>query len=99
MYSQIALASPVRDADLSLIMRSRLWRWRVTIRVAADVTAFIVVLVLVVFSFLVLKRIEPVRMGFYCDDTSIRYPYKEDTVPDWSLFIAVFAIPLFTVSR
>ena len=30
---------------------------------------------------------KPVQRGFFCDDTSIQYPYKRDTIPMWLLGI------------
>ncbi|UJR14854.1 hypothetical protein I4U23_001839 [Adineta vaga] len=34
---------------------------------------------------LVYLLIKPVQRGFYCDDTSIQYPFKHDTIPMWLL--------------
>ncbi|CAF1052227.1 unnamed protein product [Rotaria sordida] len=31
--------------------------------------------------------IKPVRRGFFCDDTSIQYPFRPDTIPMWILAI------------
>ena len=38
------------------------------------------------------------RRGFYCDDESIRYPYRPDTVPTWALVVGSVGIPLLAVS-
>ncbi|CAF3684099.1 unnamed protein product [Rotaria sp. Silwood1] len=34
---------------------------------------------------LIYLLIKPVSRGFYCDDKSIQYPYKPDTIPMWLL--------------
>ncbi|KAL5457247.1 hypothetical protein EMCRGX_G034494 [Ephydatia muelleri] len=34
------------------------------------------------------------KRGFYCDDESIRYPYRPDTVPTWALVVGSVGIPL-----
>ena len=38
------------------------------------------------------------RRGFFCDDTSIRLPFKESTVPSWALSLCAVFIPLLAVS-
>ncbi|XP_014252390.1 putative phosphatidate phosphatase [Cimex lectularius] len=37
---------------------------------------------------------KPVQNGFFCEDLSIRYPYKEDTVPRGLLYFLCLFIPL-----
>lgn len=37
------------------------------------------------------------KRGFYCDDESIRYPYRPDTVPTWALVVGSVGIPLVAV--
>ena len=37
------------------------------------------------------------RRGFYCDDDSIRFPYRPDTVPTWALVVGSVGIPLAAV--
>ena len=96
MYRNNSLASPVRDTDPT--MGARFWRWKATVRVAADLTAFMAVTLLFLFCYVLLKNVQPPRMGFYCDDTSIRYPYKHSTIPDWALVVGGFSMPIFTVS-
>ena len=39
------------------------------------------------------------RRGFYCDDESIRYPYRPDTVPTWALVVGSVGIPLVAVRQ
>lgn len=41
--------------------------------------------------------IEPHWQGFYCDDISIRKPYKRSTVPDSILHLGIFIIPFLAV--
>ena len=40
-----------------------------------------------------------VKRGFYCDDVSIRFPFRESTVPIWALVVSVLSIPLVAVSQ
>lgn len=40
---------------------------------------------------------KPYRRGFYCDDTSIRYPFKESTVSNTMLIVFTTAIPFLTI--
>ena len=39
------------------------------------------------------------RRGFFCDDTSIRLPFKDSTVPSWALLLSAVSIPLLAVRR
>ena len=43
--------------------------------------------------------IEPVQRGFFCDDTSIQYPFRQDTIPMWLLAIYGGAGPIIIVSH
>ena len=38
------------------------------------------------------------QQGFYCDDESIRYPYKEDTISIGMLVAVGLLVPIVTVS-
>ena len=38
------------------------------------------------------------RRGFFCDDTSIRLPYKPSTVPSWALILCAVCTPFVVVS-
>jgi hypothetical protein len=51
-------------------------------------------IILLIFAVVV----TPTKRGFYCDDESIRYPFKDSTVPNWALYIYCFSIPLLVVS-
>ncbi|GAB1601551.1 phospholipid phosphatase 1-like [Argonauta hians] len=42
--------------------------------------------------------IEPTKKGFFCNDQSLRYPYKPDTVSTNFLYLASCLIPLLLVS-
>ena len=67
-------------------------------RVACDALA-IAALIAVMGGVLAAKRAgRVVRRGFFCDDESIRLPFREETVPNWALVLAVAAIPVLAVS-
>jgi len=36
---------------------------------------------------------DPFERGFYCDDETIRYPYKKNTVPRWLLYFVCIFLP------
>lgn len=38
------------------------------------------------------------KRGFFCDDTSIRLPFKHSTVPGWALSLSAACTPLVAVS-
>jgi hypothetical protein len=42
--------------------------------------------------------IKPVQRGFFCDDTSIQYPFRPDTIPMWILGIYGGVGPIIIVS-
>lgn len=39
----------------------------------------------------------PFNRGFFCNDQSIRYPYKTETYPNHSLVIVIFVVPVIIV--
>lgn len=41
--------------------------------------------------------IKPNRRGFFCDDTSIQYPFRPDTIPMWLLAIYGGVVPIIIV--
>jgi len=41
--------------------------------------------------------VTPTRRGFYCEDESIRYPFKGSTVPNYILYIYGFIIPFVVI--
>jgi len=43
------------------------------------------------------KAGQPVKSGFFCNDDSLRYPYKHDTIPDSLLLAFGFSIPFCMV--
>jgi len=40
---------------------------------------------------------EPFKRGFYCDDDSIRYPFKDNTITNWMLYLFSLGLPILTV--
>lgn len=42
--------------------------------------------------------VAPFRSGFFCDDDTIRFPYKTSTINDPKLYTFCFTIPLLTIS-
>ncbi|XP_065214917.1 putative phosphatidate phosphatase [Planococcus citri] len=61
------------------------------------ITDLIVFFSLGSFDLYTAKIMKPFRRGFFCDDTSIRYPYSESTVPALVLNIVGTLIPLLLV--
>ncbi|ODN01042.1 putative phosphatidate phosphatase [Orchesella cincta] len=45
-----------------------------------------------------LVAVPPMRRGIFCEDESIRYPFKESTIPNWLLYIYSFAIPFAVIT-
>ena len=45
-----------------------------------------------------LSHVKPVQRGFYCDDDSIKYPYRQNTVPVWIVFVVGIICPIIFVS-
>jgi len=43
-------------------------------------------------------KARPVWRGFFCDDETIRYPYKSNTVTATMLLIVIFVVVPITVS-
>ena len=43
--------------------------------------------------------VKPFQRGFFCDDTSIQYPYKHDTIPMWLLAVYGGLGPIIIVSK
>ncbi|CAB0012180.1 unnamed protein product [Nesidiocoris tenuis] len=41
--------------------------------------------------------VTPVKRGFFCDDESIRYPFKESTVPNIALYVVGLGLPLIVM--
>jgi len=40
----------------------------------------------------------PTRRGFYCDDDSIKYPYRGNTVSEVLIVLGAILFPVFVVS-
>ena len=47
---------------------------------------------------LIFRFARPAKLGFHCDDQSINYPFKEDTVPGSKLMLYGMGIPNMMVS-
>jgi hypothetical protein len=43
--------------------------------------------------------IKPVQRGFFCDDTTVQYPFRHDTIPMWLLAIYGGVVPIIIVSN
>lgn len=56
-----------------------------------DVTIWIIVGAPVLYLY---KASVPYRRGFFCNDDSLRYPYKENTISDDLLLLIGFSLPL-----
>jgi len=41
---------------------------------------------------------EAFKRGFFCNDSSLRHPYKESTMPSWILYLMCGALPFSVVS-
>ncbi|CAG2240045.1 PLPP1_2_3 [Mytilus edulis] len=63
---------------------------RIFARFFVDVSIWIIVGVPVLYLY---KNSVPYRRGFFCDDDSLRYPYKENTISDDLLLLIGFALP------
>jgi hypothetical protein len=57
----------------------------------------IFILASIVFG-LIYLFVKPEQRGFFCDDTSIQYPYKSDTIPMWLLGVYGGIGPVVIVS-
>lgn len=41
---------------------------------------------------------DPYKRGFFCDDESLKHPFKDSTVRNWMLYIIGLVIPVGVVS-
>ena len=46
-----------------------------------------------------LGDIEPFYRGFYCNDDSIKYPYRNNTIPSWVVFVVGVFVTVGFVSN
>ncbi|EDS37325.1 lipid phosphate phosphohydrolase 1 [Culex quinquefasciatus] len=68
---------------------------RILVRVGIDVAILCAV---GLFMQIFLAVAEPVRRGFFCDDESLRYPFRESTVASWQLWwVIATGIPLAVI--
>lgn len=57
------------------------------------------VLLAVIITLLLINQLgQPYLRGFFCDDTSIAYPYKDNTVSAATVFAAGSIVPIGAVS-
>jgi len=45
-----------------------------------------------------LGDVRPFQRGFFCDDDSIKYPFRNNTVPWWTVGVVGILVPAITVS-
>ncbi len=69
-------------------------RW---LRVFLDVLVIILLFLVVVVVNAVRAAGWVFERGFFCEERSIRLPFRHDTVPAWALFLAALSIPTLTV--
>ncbi|XP_045180027.2 phospholipid phosphatase 1-like [Mercenaria mercenaria] len=62
--------------------------------VIAEVTLWLLMSVLTLLLSYNLIGVEPFRRGFFCDDETIRYPYKDDTVSDTMVAVIFVVVPI-----
>lgn len=72
------------------------WKRRL-VRVLLDLGAALLIAVLVAATYACERRGYVKHRGFFCDDPSIRYPFKVGTVPTWALVISSLGIPMLAM--
>ena len=70
--------------------------WR---RSVFDLITILLLLILFIGTYVAENTGAIVKRGFYCDDSSIRFPFRESTVPSWALVVSALSIPLLAVSQ
>ena len=69
------------------------------VKVLCPVSAFIILLIFFVLTYVLGAAGYVTRRGFYCDDESIRYPFvKRASFPTWALVVYIWSLPLAAVS-
>lgn len=66
--------------------------------VAEVLTNFALILIAGLITESVLRLIGPYQRGFFCDDDSIRLPYKTPSVPVWLLLLYCLLLPAISFS-
>lgn len=66
-------------------------------RVACDLVALGVLLILFIGLYVAGITGHIVHRGFFCDDESLKLPYLDSTVPTWALVISSLGVPLLGV--
>ncbi|CAI4221407.1 unnamed protein product [Auanema sp. JU1783] len=68
-----------------------------TIRLSRVICDFIVLVVCAIPLLIFHEFVTPYKRGFYCDDESIRYPYRDSTVSRQLLVVVGLLIPTFLI--
>ncbi|XP_004526359.1 putative phosphatidate phosphatase isoform X1 [Ceratitis capitata] len=68
---------------------------RVLLRVALDVFILLCVGFPILFLYLWGKSY---HRGFFCDDESLKHPFKDSTVPNWMLYVIGLVIPIGVIT-
>ena len=63
-----------------------------------EVVGFVILTALGALALILEWRGFSFRRGFFCNDDSIRFPYKPDTVPEFVLILIIFFLPVKIVS-
>ena len=71
---------------------------RTPLRSTRPISFFLLVVAGLVFA-VIYFVVKPFQQGFFCDDTSIQYPYKRDTIPMWLLAVYGGLGPIIIVRR
>jgi len=63
-------------------------------RMSCIISVDLICILLVAIPCLLLNLVgEPYIQGFFCSDTSIRYPYYDSTIPTWVLIMVSYVLP------
>jgi phosphatidate phosphatase len=69
-----------------------IWK-KLKIKIILNITSISVVTIIALVFYL---WVRPVQRGFYCNDMTIRYPFRESTIND-SLLFALVLVPVLTI--
>jgi phosphatidate phosphatase len=69
-----------------------IWK-KLKIKIILNITSISVIIIIALVFYL---WVPPVQRGFYCNDMTIRYPFRENTINDYLLFTLVL-VPVFTI--
>ncbi|XP_069107824.1 phospholipid phosphatase 1-like [Argopecten irradians] len=72
--------------------------WQSCSALVVEVIAFIIVLIVSILLVINAFNIKPYDRGFFCDDQSLMFPYKEDTISSaQAAAIALFVFPIVAI--